>query len=340
LSDSEPETITLDRLDRQLIHALILDGRASFNRLAQTLGSSEQTVARRYRRLREAGMVRVLLLRPPAGPGLDWFVRIQVRPGSAARLAEALAQRSDVSWISITSGGAEVLCVSRPSTQLQRNALLLERLPRTNQVTGLVAHAILHPFAGEGDIEWTGFDDPLTAEQERMLRAGRPGGRPTPDDSAIAPGRDDEPLLNALSADGRASYAALAAATGWSAARAGRRLEQLLASGQLYVDVEVATEPLGFATAAALWLTVAPSALEAVGHRVARLRQTAFAAAVTGPTNLVASVVCRDSEELYRYVTHEIGALDGVISAEVTPMIRRIKQAGTIMEGPRLAPML
>jgi DNA-binding Lrp family transcriptional regulator len=340
LSALGPQTITTDRLDRQLIHALIVDGRAPFSRLAAVLDSSEQTVARRYRRLREAGIVRVIVLRAPAGPGLDWFVRIQVRPGSAGRLAEALAQRSDVSWVSITSGGAEVLCVSRPSTSVQRDALLLERLPRTNQVTGLFAHAILHPFSDEADEEWSAFDDPLTTEQEQALRAGKPAGRLIPREATDAPSREDEPLLQALYADGRASYAALAATTGWSAARAGRRLEQLRASGHLYVDVEVATESLGFATLAAVWLTVTPSELQTVGHRVARLDQTAYAAAVTGPSNLVASVACRDSEELYRYLTHDIGALDGVTSAEVTPVIRRIKQAGTIMEGPRLALML
>lgn len=340
MADERLETLTLDRLDRQLIHALVLDGRASFNRLGQALGSSEQTVARRYRRLREAGMVRVLVLRAPAGPGLDWFVRIQVRPGSAARLAEALAQRADVSWVSITSGGAEVLCVSRPSTPVQRDALLLERLPRTNQVTGLVAHAILHPFAGEGDEEWTAFDDPLSDEQRQLLLDGRSPGRPVPDDPAAGPGREDEPLMSALRADGRASYATIAAASGWPAGRVARRLEQLLASGHLYVDVEVATEPLGFATVAAVWLNVVPSKLEAVGNRVARLHLTAFAAAVTGPANLMANVVCRNSQELYRYLTHDIGALDGVSSAELTPVIRRIKQAGTIMEGARLAPTL
>ena len=52
---SASETITLDRLDRQLLHALQFDGRVSFRLLAEVLGSSEQTVARRYRRLRDAG---------------------------------------------------------------------------------------------------------------------------------------------------------------------------------------------------------------------------------------------------------------------------------------------
>ncbi|WP_157420505.1 Lrp/AsnC family transcriptional regulator, partial [Actinomadura kijaniata] len=42
----------LDEIDRGLVHALHLDGRASFGRIAEVLGVSTQTVTRRYRRLR------------------------------------------------------------------------------------------------------------------------------------------------------------------------------------------------------------------------------------------------------------------------------------------------
>ena len=59
------ETITVDALDRRLVHALLHDARLPFRRIADVLGSSEQTIARRYRRLREAGVVRVVALRDP-----------------------------------------------------------------------------------------------------------------------------------------------------------------------------------------------------------------------------------------------------------------------------------
>ena len=39
----------LDQLDRQLVRALQLDPRAPFSLIAEVLGVSEQTVARRYR---------------------------------------------------------------------------------------------------------------------------------------------------------------------------------------------------------------------------------------------------------------------------------------------------
>jgi DNA-binding Lrp family transcriptional regulator len=72
----------LDQLDRQLIRALQLDPRAAFSRIADVLEVSEQTVARRYRRLRGDGYLRVLgLVSPRVVGATEWLVRIGCRPG-------------------------------------------------------------------------------------------------------------------------------------------------------------------------------------------------------------------------------------------------------------------
>ena len=57
-----------------------------------------------------------------------------------------------------------------------------------------------------------------------------------------------------------------------------------------------------------------------------------FASAITGTDNLVAAVICRETESLYRYVTTKIGAATGVRKLEISPVLRRVKQAGTWME--------
>jgi DNA-binding Lrp family transcriptional regulator len=332
----------MDGLDRQIIHALLVDPRCAFARLAAILGSSEQTVARRYRRLRDTGVIRVRGLRGPVSPGLDWFVRVQVRPGAADALAAALAARTDVSWVTITAGGTEVVCATRPRSPEQRDVLLLDRLPRVTNVTSLTAHAVLHRFAGSGDREWSAFDDPLERDQIEALMAGRlprPEGVVTNRSGELAGARltpADETLVAALHEDGRAGYTRLAAATGWSAAQVARRLEMLFASGALYVDVETASELLGFSAPAMLWLTVPPSQLVAVAEQLADARESAFVAAVTGSANLHATVACRDTHHLYAFLVNEVGAIPAVQAVETTPMARRVKQAGSIMHGPRL----
>jgi DNA-binding Lrp family transcriptional regulator len=264
-------------------------------------------------------------------------VRMQVVPGGANKLALALARRSDVSWVSIFSGGSEVTCVCRPRTVGQRDALLLDRLPETDLVTSLVSYATLTQFAGDpAEGEWQGFDDPLTAEQYAALDRARVLPPVAAGAKIEPPGPQDAKLMAALAADGRASYAALADATGSTPGRVRRRVEALLSTGAAYVDVDLAIEALGFTTTASIWMTVAPAHLDEVGHRVAELPETAYVAAVSGPANLMASVVTRDTNGLYRYVTEQLGALPGVERAEVAPVFRRVKQAGSVVSGTRL----
>src|SRR4051812_26812201 len=106
------ESRDLDRVDRQILHALQISPRAPFARVATVLGVSEQTVARRFQRMRTTGVVRILARPEPIRmPGAAyWTLRIGCRPGAATGLADALARRGDTSWISIGAGGAEITC--------------------------------------------------------------------------------------------------------------------------------------------------------------------------------------------------------------------------------------
>jgi len=118
---------------------------------------------------------------------------------------------------------------------------------------------------------------------------------------------------------------------------AARRIELLRAAGVLYFDIDLATQVMGFASSAYLWLTVEPSRLEETGELLAGHAEVPFVSAITGASNLIAAVICRDTEALYRYVTTRIGAAPGVRQLEISPILRRVKQAGTWMDGPRLA---
>jgi DNA-binding Lrp family transcriptional regulator len=176
---------------------------------------------------------------------------------------------------------------------------------------------------------WPGRTAALDPGQVAALRpaadaAARPGERVTPTTA-------DNHLLAALAKDGRAGYPALAAATGWSETTVRRRLEELRRCDVLYFDVEIEPVLFGYTAEAMMWLTVAPAALTAITQALAAHRQIAYAAAITGPANVAASVICRDLNELYEYLANGIGSLDGVSAVETAPVVRRIKGAGTLL---------
>ncbi|WP_238014306.1 AsnC family transcriptional regulator [Dactylosporangium sp. AC04546] len=323
----------LDDLDRQLAHALQVDGRASFSDIAAVVGASDRTVARRYRRLRSAGALRVVGLPDAAVLGhVDWQVRMRCTPDAAAPVAAALARRADTSWVSILSGGTEINCITRTRADQQDGDLLLQRLPRSTRVTGVTAHCILRAVAGTSG--WPGRTDALDAAQVRALTPDDTDGPDGPDGAPaerVMLSATDNELLAALARDGRAGYPELARTTGWSETTVRRRLAELRRSRVLYFDVEIDPRLLGYAAEATLWLTVAPAALTALTAALATHPQVAWAAAVTGPANVTASVICTDLDELYDYLANRIGALAGVTAAESAPVVRRVKGAGTLL---------
>jgi DNA-binding Lrp family transcriptional regulator len=324
----------MDRTDRQIVHCLQRHGRAPFSLIAQVIDVSEQTVARRYRSLYQSGALRVLVLPNAGTQGTDnWFVRIQCRPGSADLLADALAQRTDVAYVSVTSGGGEIVCATRRDRAAATETVLLQRLPRTNQVLSFTACSVLRMYTG-GDAEWGAFDDPLSATQlEQLMRDVTPR-QPRPSGNQLRP--EDAPLLRELARDGRASVQALARACDWPASRVSSRLAQLLENGAIDVDIDLAIDQFGFHGSAYLWLTVPPGQLEAAGEELSRHPETAFVAAVTGSANLMAAVVCRDADALYTFVTTKVGALPSVGQTEIVPTLSRVKQAGTRIRNGRL----
>src|ERR1700722_2721504 len=108
------ESITLDVLDRRIIHALYVDPRAPFSRLAEVLKSSEPTVSRRYRRLYDDRVLRVVGQLDSQRIGQDdWVVRIRCAPGSAPAVATKLGQHPDTSWVQLTSGGTEIFSMAQ-----------------------------------------------------------------------------------------------------------------------------------------------------------------------------------------------------------------------------------
>ncbi|MEV5784688.1 Lrp/AsnC family transcriptional regulator [Streptomyces sp. NPDC052287] len=346
------DAFTLDELDRGLIHALQVDGRAPFTLVAEILGSSTQTVVRRYRRLYAQAGLRVVALPSPRSSGAhQWFVRLTAATRTAHDIAVALARRPDTSWVRLTSGGTEIVAIihTTPSGP-DAHALLLRDIPRTVGITAVSAHYLLHTYLG-GPTAWRGRVATLDAAQQARLRAestpgpspgkdtgtnmgkgmvtGSGATEPDPRGSAYQLTDADRLLLTALRDDARLSYAELAATTGSTASTVARRLTTLRARDALFFDVDIEPSVLGVTVSALLWMQVAPAHLDAVATELAGHQELAVVAATTGPTNLVAHALCRDAEELHQYLTRKV-ALRAIARIETAPVLRTYKAAATL----------
>ncbi|GAA2048748.1 Lrp/AsnC family transcriptional regulator [Williamsia deligens] len=330
----------LDPIDEQIVHALQIAPRVGFARMGEVLDIGETTAARRYRRLRRDGLVRVTLAVDPAALGLTvWHARIRCRPDGAEVVAEALGRRDDVSWVAIDAGGWEVTCSVRSTAGDQAQRLITRQLPKSQSVLDVEVAALLHTFVGGSATDWSAWSSPLSPDQQHALATDDELSRPPVTDGGTTTLRaDDRAVLDVLARDGRTSYAALARLTDSTPGRVRRRVEALLAAGITYFDVDVAAAASGIRTVVGLWLSVTPRSLVTVGTALARHPHVPFAAAVTGRHNLTASLATRGFDDVYDTVTTTLADLDGIVGYEIVPVGRRIKFADARVTGDRLAP--
>ncbi|GAU70289.1 putative AsnC family transcriptional regulator [Streptomyces sp. NBRC 110611] len=312
------ESHTLDRIDEQFLRILQRDPRAPFARIGEQLGVSETTATRRYQRLRTLGL-RISGQPVPSRIGLTrWLLRLHTQPHAAATIAQALARKPDATWVCIASGGTEIYCALNTRTRHERDILLLEKLPRTTQVTAVSAHCLLHIFTGAASTWYaTRCDDSVTPD--RIVADPDVVTEPLSLDAT------DQALLSELAADGRMSVTGLAAATGRSTSTVQRRLDRLCREGAIGFAVDFDHALLGYDLNVHLWLRVAPAHLRVVGKALATHPEAGFAAATTGPSNLMASCLFRSPHDLYRYLDEKLGPLP-IDAIETAPVLRDVKR--------------
>jgi Lrp/AsnC family transcriptional regulator for asnA, asnC and gidA len=101
----------MDDLDLLILHALQEDGRTPFTHIAKQAGVSETTIRNRYADLVETGIVRTVAIVDPDALGFQApaIIAISVEPGSTDRVAKAIAELAEVSYLVMTLGSHDLL---------------------------------------------------------------------------------------------------------------------------------------------------------------------------------------------------------------------------------------
>ena len=100
----------MDKLDRQIIHILEENGRASNARIARNVGVSEGTVRRRLNRLVGDAIIRVVALPDPRALGFESeaLIGVQVDPDQIDQCADSLSALDATRWVAVTTGSFDM----------------------------------------------------------------------------------------------------------------------------------------------------------------------------------------------------------------------------------------
>ncbi|MEA5455642.1 Lrp/AsnC family transcriptional regulator [Sinomonas sp. JGH33] len=283
----------LDELDRRIVAALQVNGRASWRRIAEVLGEPFRTVTRRGIALLESGTVRVAGL-VTLGP--THLVEVQCEPARLAGIAEALAADPDANFLYALTGPTRLIMEvqARPG---RLSTLVLEELPALDGVVQVDASPVMEYFRTVA--EW--HPGPISqAQVEALQEVAPPQTRPS---ASIVLDDVDAKLVSLLISDGRVPTSELCDAVGLSAPAVRRRLSTLFEIGALSVRAIVEPDDIGLPIEAVVWIRTSPTEVAEVGKLVAAEPGVRYAVMAMGEFQLMANVTLASLNDLRGFVT-------------------------------------
>ena len=259
-----------DEIDLALLHALQIDARAPWTRIAAATGVDATTIARHWAELRERSLAWLTIWPTPERWASTTDLAFALLDADAAS-AERIATRSHVLSLDDTSAGLLALVASRGGL-----SALGERV-RDLEHDG--ARLIRMDVAASIAAEDSGWRlRALSPAQKRIMRAGAPSSTRAPRPDVVAE------LAEALDDDPRLPAAVVATRLGVAEATARRALEGAQASGLLRIGCDVAMPAAGLRRGAYLWARASDPA--AASARVAHHEAVHRVATLVGPAPL------------------------------------------------------
>ena len=286
-------TDLLSEIDRRIVGALQLDGRAPWSAVAKALGEPLRTVARRGRDLLETGTVRVVGL---ANLGPTCVIEITCAPNRIEALARELAEHPGVVYLLVLANPSSLL-VEVHEKSFDLATMTLHVIPSFEGVQEISATPVLRYF--KTNAQWR---PGLLVEQESKRLAGPQAPEESTAESEQL-GAPDQAIVDALEVDGRASVAELAARAGITEPTARRRLNELQSRGAVAIRALVDPRCLGFPVEACLRIACSPIHADDIGAKLAAVPEVRYVAQVLGEYSLVAHVNSGDLPRLRAMLT-------------------------------------
>lgn len=136
----------------------------------------------------------------------------------------------------------------------------------------------------------------------------------------------DRQIIAALQKDGRVAFAKIAEKLNVSPGMVRLRYNRLVEEG--YLKVVAITNPLrmGFATMAMIGIRADGSKLLEVAEKISKLDEVIYMIVSSGRFDIFAEVVCRNHEDLLRFITEKLSTIDGVRESESFMHLKIIKE--------------
>lgn len=331
------DSIVLDDLDLRVVNALQIDPRASWAQVGAVLDIDPVTASRRWARLEEAGIAWVTAyVTAPTKVGPLALVELDCG-GRALDVAELVLDDPQCVSIDIMSGGRDLLLTVTSRTLGDLSDYLLHRISALDRVRAVRTHLVARMIAEGADWRLTKLD---AGQIARLTPVASPPDRP----QRITMTADEQLLAELLVDDGRASTAALAAASGFSARKVRDMLRALSVSGRLTLRTEMRSETSGWPIYAWFFLRVPAASMASISQRLGSLPEIRTVLEVAGPSNVIMAVWLKELADVNRLEAAIERLLREVSITDRAVVLRTAKRIGVVLDPTgrrvRTVPML
>ena len=145
-------------------------------------------------------------------------------------------------------------------------------------------------------------------------------------DKAISLDEIDQHILDTMRKDGRAAFAQIAAKLKVSPGMIRQRYNRLVNLGMLKVVAISNPIQRGYKTMALIGVRTDGNKMLEVAEQVSKLKEVVYLVIVSGRFDIVAEVFCRDHEDLLKFITEKLYAIEGVRESETFMHLKIVKE--------------
>ncbi|MGP3928886.1 Lrp/AsnC family transcriptional regulator [Nonomuraea sp. KM88] len=311
--------------DLELIDSLQVNPRAPWAEVGAVLGMDPATAARRWKRLVDDRLAwcTVALGQRQLHTMSVAFLELTCEAGAAGEVAAELARQPHMITVQHIAGSYDLWTIAIAPDLVSLSEYLLRRLPQQPGVTRVRTHIATRAF------------DLSRRWRLRVLNQHQAGRlRPAKTTPAVTRPMDeiDRRLFVALSVDGRRSFAELEAELGLSARTVQRRVNRLVAVGDITFRCDLARRLAGWHNSAVLWLSMPDDHLERTGEQLLRWPETRTCAAIAGPNNLMLTVGLHSVADLHGLVTRLRHDFPHATIVDRQMVLRQVKLYGRVLD--------
>ncbi|MFT4774632.1 MAG: Lrp/AsnC family transcriptional regulator for asnA, asnC and gidA [Candidatus Azotimanducaceae bacterium] len=135
----------------------------------------------------------------------------------------------------------------------------------------------------------------------------------------------DKSIVRALQRDGRLPYSQLGAEIGLSESATRQRVNRLTERGVMQIVAVTDPAKIGLPVQAMLGINV-DGDISVVADKLAAVEQFEYVVVAAGRFDILAEVVCSDSDDLLRIVNERVRSIPGVRGTEILTYLKLVKQ--------------